>query len=50
MEKQLRRGEQKMRQTLKMATTLRGRRLQLRLLRWMIQMMTRNLKQLPREK
>jgi hypothetical protein len=50
MEKQSKRGEQKMRLTLKMATTLRGRRLPSRLLRWMIQMMTRNLQQLPRKK
>ncbi len=50
MEKQSKRGEKKMRHTLKMATTLRGRRLPSRLLRWMIQMMTRNLQQLPRKK
>jgi hypothetical protein len=45
MERQLRRGEQNMGHTLKMATTSRGRRLPSRLLRLMMQMMTRNLQQ-----
>jgi hypothetical protein len=50
MGKQLRRGGQKMRHTVKMVTTLRGRKLPSRLLRLMLQMMSRNLQQLPRNK